>query len=308
MERQRLQGSFRGKNYFKCKNTGEKFDFNFEREFKVQSISALTTTGIDSSLLHSRLGHCGEARLRLCPGRSTNFPNYSSLDHDPSDCDACQAGAKRRQPFPRRSKQKYTHFGQRLSSDLCGPFPPSITGKTYALVIVDAATNYLFVEYMDSKSSINVKNALEKFVRIHSSELQACRDAGFTVQWHTDNGGEFMSTELDDFCEELAIKRSFSIPYAPPLNAHAERMWGILSSVLSGSLSKSLDFLSSFGRTRWITQQTSTTLSPAGDFHNTQTLSPRPKQNPANFPTLASSAYSGVSLGTFSLNTSGLRS
>ena len=103
------------------------------------------------------------------------------------------------------SRNTLTLFGQRLSSDLCGPFPPSVTNKTYALVIVDAATNYLFVEYMDSKSSIHVKNALEKFVRIHSSELQACRDAGFTVQWHTDNGGEFMSTELDDFCEELAI-------------------------------------------------------------------------------------------------------
>ena len=84
-----------------------------------------------------------------------------------------------------------------------------------------------------------VKNALEKFVRIHSSELQACRDAGFTVQWHTDNGGEFMSEELDDFCEELAIKRSFSIPYAPPLNAHAERMWGILLRTVRMTLEES---------------------------------------------------------------------
>ena len=33
---------------------------------------------------------------------------------------------------------------------------------------------------------------------------------------------------LDDFCDEFAIKRSFSVPYAPPQNAHAERMWGIL--------------------------------------------------------------------------------
>ena len=79
-----LKARFGEKNYFKCKDTGEKFDFNFEREFKVQSISALTTTRIDSSLLHSRLGHCGEARLRLCPGRSTSFPHHSSLNHDPS--------------------------------------------------------------------------------------------------------------------------------------------------------------------------------------------------------------------------------
>ena len=48
------------------------------------------------------------------------------------------------------------------------------------------------------------------------------------VTWHTDNGGEFMSNDINEFCEEFAIKRSFSVPYAPPQNAHAERMWGII--------------------------------------------------------------------------------
>ena len=52
------------------------------------------------------------------------------------------------------------------------------------------------------------------------------------VAWYylprTDNGGEFTSSDLDEFCEEFAVKRSFSVPYAPPQNAHAERMWGIL--------------------------------------------------------------------------------
>ena len=37
-----------------------------------------------------------------------------------------------------------------------------------------------------------------------------------------------MSTDLDEFCIEFAVNRSFSVPYASPQNAHAERMWGIL--------------------------------------------------------------------------------
>ena len=36
------------------------------------------------------------------------------IDHDPSDCDACQAGASRRRPFPKRTAQQFTMFGQRL--------------------------------------------------------------------------------------------------------------------------------------------------------------------------------------------------
>ena len=145
----------------------------------------------------------------------------------------------RRQPFPRRVKQQFTMFGQRLSSDLCGPFPPSVTGKTYALCIVDAATNELYVEYLDSKSSTLVRAAFEKFLRVYSAEIQACRDAGHSVTWHTDNGGEFMSSDIDDFCEEFAIRRSFSVPYAPPLNAHAERMWGILLRTVRTTMAES---------------------------------------------------------------------
>ena len=37
-----------------------------------------------------------------------------------------------------------------------------------------------------------------------------------------------MSHNLDEFCKEFAIHRSFSTPYTPPQNAHAERMWSLL--------------------------------------------------------------------------------
>ena len=115
-------------------------------------------------------------------------------------------------------------FGQRLSSDLCGPFTESVGGHKYALCIVDAATNFLYVEYLNTKSSGEVRAAFDRFLRRYKRELDACRAAGFNVTWRTDNGGEFTSSDLDEFCEEFAVKRSFSVPYAPPQNAHAERM------------------------------------------------------------------------------------
>ena len=37
-----------------------------------------------------------------------------------------------------------------------------------------------------------------------------------------------MSTDLNEFCDEFCVHRSFSTPYGPPTNAHAERMWGLL--------------------------------------------------------------------------------
>ena len=140
----RIKTRFGERNYFKEVSTQKRFYFQYSSEFKVQSACAVSGhRGITPDVLHSRFGHCGARRLRQSVTRSANFPRHESLDHDPTDCDACQEGGARRRPFPRRVKQQFTMFGQRLSSDLCGPFPESVGGHKYALCIVDAATDFL---------------------------------------------------------------------------------------------------------------------------------------------------------------------
>ena len=236
----RIKTRFGSQNYFKQANTGQRFRFEFHSEFRVQSIMAVSGhKGVSADVLHSRFGHIGNKRLRQCQARSTNFPQHESLDHDPSDCDACQAGASRRRPFPKRTSQQFTMFGQRLSSDLCGPFPESVEGYTYMLNIVDAATNIMEVYYLKSKSSAEVKKAFENFLIKYKLQLAACRAAGHEVNWRTDNGGEFMSSDLDAFLNEFSVVRSFSTPYAPPQNAHAERMWGILLRCMRTTIAES---------------------------------------------------------------------
>ena len=59
------------------------------------------------------------------------------------DCPACLEGGSRRRPFARKRTQEFSYFGERISSDLCGPFPKSVDGYTYAtLCFVDSYTNY----------------------------------------------------------------------------------------------------------------------------------------------------------------------
>ena len=66
---------------------------------------------------------------------------------------------------------KYTYFGAKLSSDLCGPFPKSIDGHIYILNVVDACTNILRVYFLRSKSSPEVKVALESFLHVFKPHL-----------------------------------------------------------------------------------------------------------------------------------------
>ena len=63
-------------------------------------------------------------------------------------------------------------------------------------------------EYLKSKDSDGVKDAFIRFQRIYSKYLPD----GKVTEWHTDFGGEFSSKSLDDFCEEICTKRSYSLP------------------------------------------------------------------------------------------------
>ena len=236
----RIKTHFGASNFFITASTREKFYFHFSDQFKVHSAMSVSgSSGLDSHVLHSRFGHASTKRLMRARSRSLNFPRHESVQHDPTTCDACQQGAMRRSPFPKRGVQKFKMFGQRLSSDLCGPFPDGINGEKYALVIVDAATNEMAVYYLKTKHATQVRECFDRFLRENQRRLDACRSAGYDVTWRTDNGGEFTSADLDEFCEEFAVKRSFSVPYAPQLNAHAERMWGILLRMVRTTLAES---------------------------------------------------------------------
>jgi transposase InsO family protein len=224
----RLTTRFEGKNYLKCKHTSARFYFKYDKQYKCHTVNAATKVlkpKVDADIIHSRYGHSSVRRIAKMYDRCKRMPTCDDLTkHDPSKCPACLAGASKRKPFPKRETNPYKYFGQKLSSDLCGPFPKSIDGYYYMLNIVDAYTSHLAVYFLRSKSSNEVKNALRQFLTDNQEYLPKDKK----ITWHTDNGREFVSSDLDAFCDEFAVRRSFSVPYAPPQNAHAERMWGII--------------------------------------------------------------------------------
>lgn len=219
----KISAHFKGTSYLKCAHSHARFPIASNGQYSTHTAHAVT---IDSDIMHQRFGHASRRRVRRLAERSANFPKcrLDDVNHDPDDCDSCNAGGAKRKPFPKNVGNPYTYFGQRLSSDLCGPFPKSIQGYRYMLNIVDGCTNHLSTYMLRSKSSDEVKAALTDFLKVNNPYLQH----GRPIRWHTDNGGEFTSADTDEFCKEFALNRSFSVPYAPPMNAHAERMWGII--------------------------------------------------------------------------------
>ena len=212
-------------SYFKCAYTHTRYYFNNDLSYKMIP-EAHKVDVSDPSVIHARFNHCGKHRLNKMFDVTKGLGDkpHTAHNHDPHTCPACLEGGARRKAFAKRKKHEYTYFGERISSDLCGPFPKSVDGFTYALIFVDAYTDYSALYLLKSKLADEVRSSFKEFLNDHAHLI----DSGNQVRWHTDNGGEFMSHDINEFCDEFAIKRSFSVPYAPPQNAHAERMWGIL--------------------------------------------------------------------------------
>ena len=220
----RVKTRFGATNYFKSINPPFKCMFDYNREYTIHRASHHETINVEQ--LHSRFGHVGSRRLKKLLTRADGLPivhggKDALKDFSTHTCPACLEGGAKRKPF-KRNRHIYTYFGQKISSDLCGPFPTSINGYYYALCFTDAHTRYTSVYYLKTKSSNEVREGFEQFL----SEFKHLVPESKQITWHTDNGGEFISQDLDEFCQEFAIRRSFSVPYAPPQNAQAERMWG----------------------------------------------------------------------------------
>ena len=210
-------------SFFKCSRTHTRYYFENDCKLNVVAAARRVTSDLDANLIHSRFNYCGKHRLRKLYDVTDGLGSVHDMSkYTPHP--AVIEGASQKRAFSKRRSQLYSYFGERISSDLCGPFPTSVDGFTYALCFVDAFTDYSALYLLKSKASTEVKEAFDNFLTDHKEHLAHDK----TVTWHTDNGGEFMSRDLDEFCNEFAVARSFSVPYAPPQNAQAERMWGIL--------------------------------------------------------------------------------
>ena len=191
------------------------------------------TRDFDHELWHRRFMHTGEAKIRLLAKVLKQFASYR---HDSKSCDACQQGGATKQPFGdgrserRRSKsinkkrKVYTYFGERISIDLCGPFSQSLVGKCkYAIVFHDTYSRRIKVYALQTKTKEEVLSAFKSFLDDHKHLLSRG-----VREFHSDNGSEFVNSDIDEFCEELCVRRSFTVPFCPPQNPYAERAWGIL--------------------------------------------------------------------------------
>lgn len=96
-------------------------------------------------------------------------------------------------------------------------------------MLIDDHSRYMWTILLSEKGEV-----FEKFKRF---KAVVEKETGATIRtFRTDQGGEFISTEFQSFCESSGINRHIKAPYSPQQNGVVERqnrnLLGMTRSIL----------------------------------------------------------------------------
>ncbi|KAG7538693.1 Zinc finger CCHC-type superfamily [Arabidopsis suecica] len=174
------------------------------------------TTISEASRWHARLGHVNLETIKNMMQKEL-VQGIPQVSFEKEICGSCLLGKQTRQAFPKATLFRATEILELVHGDLCGPITPSTTaGNRYIFVLIDDHSRYMWTVLLKEKSE-----AFEKFKRFKSLVE---KESGMSIKtFRTDRGGEFMSQDFKDFCQESGIKRHLTAPYTPQQNGVVER-------------------------------------------------------------------------------------
>lgn len=167
-------------------------------------------------LWHCRTGHQTISTIESMIRNGT----VEGLDVDIKDpipiCGPCIKGKHERTSFPTSEHRAKVPL-ERIHADLCGPFSvASKGGHKYFLGLTDDHTRMYWVFFLRDKTGI-----LQIF-----KDFKAIAENQSNHTWkrlRSDNGGEFVNSELEQWLTSQGIIHETTAPYSPEQNGVAER-------------------------------------------------------------------------------------
>lgn len=167
---------------------------------------------------HKRLGHINSSYLNKMKDGLVEGINYSGqLKIEKQNCEVCCEGKQSRQPFKHKGS-KATGLLDLVHSDVAGPMETaSIGGSRYFVQFQDDFSRMCFVYFMKTKS--------ETFKAFKSFKCLVEKQLNRKIKvLRTDNGGEYVSNEFENYLQNEGIIHQTTNPYTPEQNGASERM------------------------------------------------------------------------------------
>ena len=140
-----------------------------------------------------------------------------SFDYESFDtCESCLLGKMTKTPFTGKGERS-TELLSLTHTDVCGPMSTQArNGFSYFLTFTDNHSRYGHVYLLKYKSEV-----FEKF-KEYKSEVENQLGKSIKVL-RSDQGGEYLSQEFQDYLKENGILSHWTPPYTPQLNGVSER-------------------------------------------------------------------------------------
>lgn len=189
----------------------------YELEFCTEPVTAnVCNVETDIEVWHKRFGHINYNALRQLPAMVCGV-KWNEQINKAKHYEVCITGKQIKLPHSEtriRAKRPL----QLVHSDVCGPMgTDSYDKKKYLLMFIDDYT------YFTATYTLSKKSEVFKYFK----QLQAMAEAHFNMKLsrlRCDNGREYLSTKMKNFCAHRGIQYEIMIKYTPQQNGVAERM------------------------------------------------------------------------------------
>ncbi|CAN6568096.1 unnamed protein product [Malus baccata var. baccata] len=162
-------------------------------------------------LLHRRLGHASFGYLRrMLPSL------FHEIKESDLHCEVCILAKSHHVSFPPSMNKRLFPF-ELVHSNVWGPSPVStLSGIKWFVTFVDDCTRMTWIYVMKNKSDMGMvfRSFFQMVATQYSSVIKV---------FHSDNGGEYIGSELSTFLRDQGILHETTCPHTPQQNGVAER-------------------------------------------------------------------------------------
>lgn len=211
---------------------------------------ARLTNGAVTRLWHRRLGHPGSSVLKDLIKLNPSLYHLRGRRLPDLKCSSCEYAKSKRQPFRSSAVFRATYPGQRIVSDIWGPFRvPTIGSARYFVIFVDDYSRYTWLYTMTTRKDLikSFENFRTDFKQLFRKEMDSLSHSPSDdiEMLHMDNAQEYISLRNHLRREGIPTRCHFSMAYSPSQNGIAERRIGLIvlkmrSLLFEGDLPKIL--------------------------------------------------------------------
>lgn len=164
---------------------------------------------------HKRLGHLNLRSMNLMKNGLVTGMDFDNTTFSP--CVACITGKQTKLPFPKKSQSRSNELLGLIYTDICGPVEtPSLNGSLYFILFIDDYSRKTFIYFLRRKSE-----AFEKF-KLFKALVENETNKKIKII-RSDNGGEYMSNNFQNYLRSCGIKHQTTVPHCSEQNGVAER-------------------------------------------------------------------------------------